>query len=53
VTHDLDQAERLIQRCAGRLVVILEGRLVADQDAARYVAARSFAPITRPGGQTP
>jgi putative ABC transport system ATP-binding protein len=38
VTHDLDQAERL----ADHLVVLVEGRVVPDEQAAGYLAARSF-----------
>jgi ABC-type phosphate transport system ATPase subunit len=43
VTHDLDQAERLIARCAGRLVVLMGGRVVPEEVAQRSMAARSFA----------
>lgn len=39
VTHDLEQAERL----ADRTVVVLAGRIVPDREAARLLAARSFA----------
>lgn len=39
VTHDLEQAERL----ADRTIVILAGRIVPDELATRYLAARSFA----------
>jgi len=49
VTHDLDQAERLIKRCTGRLVVIFEGRVAPGPIADRYIAARSFETPTSGG----
>ena len=38
VTHDLEQAERI----ADKTVVIMDGRIVADAVARRYLDARSF-----------
>jgi putative ABC transport system ATP-binding protein len=40
VTHDLDQAERL----ADRLIVVVDARVVSDDEAGRCLAARSFEP---------
>lgn len=42
VTHDLDQAERLVRRCHGRVVVVIDGRVAPDVVAQRSIAARSF-----------
>jgi len=48
VTHDLDQAERLISRCGGRIVVLLDGRVASDAVARRSLAARTFATRSMP-----
>lgn len=45
VTHDLDQAERI----ADRVVVVVDGRVAADDEAARYLRARSFTPTGEEG----
>jgi len=49
VTHDLDQAERLVRRCSGTIVVIMGGRVAPDDVARRSIAARSFTAGSRGG----